>query len=71
MMPESYPNLKETLDKMLASLVRIEERLGKGDVLFATQELRLKNLERIAFGLIGISVTTAAGLIVALITRNI
>ena len=62
--------IEKRLGKIETSLDAILERLSDGSKNFATTELRVAALEKIAYGAAGIALTGVIGAVLALVFRS-
>ena len=81
--PPSNPCLREechnyaTLQKQIESLDQtvkdgfksVSDRLGSGDVNFATVKLRLDHLEKIVYGAVGLALVAVAAAVLGMVIR--
>lgn len=64
-----HAGIKDGIDELQADMKEILRRLGSGDVNFATIEIRIKQLEAIVYGAIGIALSSLALAVVGLVLK--
>lgn len=66
----NYAEIGRRLKEISGDTKSILERLGKGDVDFATLKLRLDFLERIVYGAVAVALLAVATAIVSMVVRS-
>jgi hypothetical protein len=70
MPPDTCAEHHDLMLKIDGKLDAIIERLGKGDVTFATVTLRVDHIERVVYGAMALALTAVSGAILALVVKH-
>jgi hypothetical protein len=62
-----HAGIKSGIDEIQLDMKEVLRRLGTGDVNFATIEIRIKNLELIVYGAVGVALLSLATALVGLV----
>jgi len=65
-----HDGISRKLDEMHNDLRAILERLGRGDVTFATTVLRVDQIEKVVYGAMGLALTAVVGAIISLVVKS-
>ena len=62
--------ISSAVDKLDSKFERVLERLAEGQTHFATQELRLRQLERVVYAVCSVAGVAVVGAIISLVVRR-
>jgi hypothetical protein len=70
MHPDVCPEHKDSFLELHRKLDVIIERLGRGDVTFATTVLRVDQIEKVVYGAMALALTAVGGAVLSLVIRT-
>ena len=66
----SISGIQSAIEKLDSKFERVLEKLADGQTTFATLELRISQVERIVYGVVGVAGLALVGAIVSLVLRR-